>query len=313
MSDELGEPHVLLIGASLLDTKGIPSAGLEPGTSNPAFIRSARGGTARNVAENLALLGAEAILLTAVGDDITGLRLMQDTAAAGVNIDYVQVLTGQNTGGYMALLNPDGTLAVAMDDTAVMQNVSSDFLQAHEFLFAQAGMVFVDGSVLPEALNTAVNLARKHHIPLCADPSSSRLSKRITPHLAHLHLIVPNEPEAAAICQQPYEGHDEEKSLLLARQLNQRGVDIAVITQKDFGIVYATAEESGYLPAHYHEMVDSTGTGDAVTAAIIFGLLNQLDPIECIRLGAAAAGLTLQTTETVVPNLSLDMLYDHLV
>ena len=309
----MSEQHVLIIGASLIDTKGIPTAGLEPGTSNPAYIRSTRGGTARNVAENLALLGAEAILLTAVGDDITGIRLMQDTAVSGVNVDYVQILTGQNTGGYMAVLNPDGTLAVAMDDTAVMVNVSPDFLLAHEFLFEDAAMIFVDGSVPPEALDTAVSLAQKHRVPLCADPSSTRLAHKIVPYLSRLYLVVPNEAEAAAICQEPFLGHDEEKSIMRARQLTQRGVHIAVITQVDFGIVYATAEESGYLPAKYNEMVDSTGTGDAVTAAIIFGILNELDPIECIRLGAAAAGLTLQTTETVVPDLSLDMLYDHLI
>ena len=34
---------------------------------------------------------------------------------------------------------------------------------------------------------------------------------------------------------------------------------------------------------------------------------------EAIRLGAAAASLTLQTTDTVVPDLNLDMLYDHLI
>ena len=28
--------HILVIGATLLDAKGIPEAGLEPGTSNPA-------------------------------------------------------------------------------------------------------------------------------------------------------------------------------------------------------------------------------------------------------------------------------------
>ena len=60
-------------------------------------------------------------------------------------------------------------------------------------------------------------------------------------------------------------------------------------------------------------MVDSTGTGDAVTAAILFGLLNDLPPIEAIRLGAAAAALTLQSPDTVVADLSLDMLYDHLI
>jgi pseudouridine kinase len=42
-------------------------------------------------------------------------------------------------------------------------------------------------------------------------------------------------------------------------------------------------------------------------------MLNDLPTMEAIRLGAAAAGLTLQTSETVVPDLSLDMLYDHLI
>jgi pseudouridine kinase len=91
------------------------------------------------------------------------------------------------------------------------------------------------------------------------------------------------------------------------------GVNVAVVTLSDFGINYATSDETGTIPAKYSEMVDSTGTGDALTAAIIFGLINELPTIEALRLGVAAAGLTLQTAETVVPDLSLDMLYDHLI
>jgi pseudouridine kinase len=86
-----------------------------------------------------------------------------------------------------------------------------------------------------------------------------------------------------------------------------------VISLSDFGLVYATSDETGHIPARYSEMADSTGTGDAVSAAIIFGMINNLPTIEAIRLGAAAASLTLQTNETVVPDLSLDMLYDHLI
>ena len=64
--------HVLVIGGTLLDTKGKPDAGLAPSTSNPGRIRYSRGGTARNVAENLARLGTNVILITAVGDDLIG-------------------------------------------------------------------------------------------------------------------------------------------------------------------------------------------------------------------------------------------------
>ena len=308
----MGE-HVLVIGASLLDTKGKPIAGLEPGTSNPAYVRSTRGGTARNVAENLALLGASVVLLSAVGDDTTGQRLLVDTANAGVDIQYVQIVQGARTGGYIALLDEEGKLMVALDDTAVMSHVSADWLRQHEFLFAEADMLMLDGGVVPEAFATAVELAQKYKLPICADPSSARLAKKLIPYLPKLTLIVPNEVEAAEICGTEFLGYDPEQSLQVARRLLQKGVKNVVITLSDFGLVYITGEESGYLPAHYSEMIDSTGTGDAITAAIMFGLLNGLETAECMRLGTAAAGLTLQTGETVVPDLSLDLLYEHLM
>ncbi|MBK8431699.1 MAG: carbohydrate kinase family protein [Chloroflexi bacterium] len=308
----MGE-HILVIGASLLDTKGKPIAGLEPGTSNPAYIRSTRGGTARNVAENLARLGATVVLVSAVGEDNTGQRLLESTAAAGVDTTHVQIIAGARTGGYIVLLDEQGKLMVALDDTAVMSHVSADYLRQHENLFAAADMLMLDGGVTAEAFAVAIELARKHKVPICADPSSARLAGKLIPYLPYLDLVVPNEVEAAELCHTEFTGYDPEKSLLLARQLMQKGVQQVVITLSDFGLVYVTSEESGYLPAHYTEMIDSTGTGDAITAAIMFGLLNGLDTAECMRLGTAAASLTLQIGETVVPDLSLDMLYEHLL
>ncbi|MCB8942586.1 MAG: carbohydrate kinase family protein [Ardenticatenaceae bacterium] len=304
---------ILVIGAILLDTKGKPRAGLEPGTSNPAGIRSTRGGTARNVAENLALLGAEVTLLSAVGDDVTGQRLLAQTAESGVNLDNVLTIEGENTGAYIAILDPDGSLSVALDDVDVMRHITPEYLYEHEDLFAAAGMIVMDGSLSEETMETVVALALQYQKQLCADPSSARLAYKLRPYFPHLHLIVPNEVEAAELCDVDYEEDDPEFSLELARQLVKMGVEIAVITLSDFGINYVTSDETGNIPAKYSEMVDSTGTGDAVTAAIIFGLINELPTIEALRLGVAAAGLTLQTAETVVPDLSLDMLYEHLI
>ena len=305
--------QILVIGAILLDTKGKPREGLEPGTSNPAAIRSTRGGTARNVAENLALLGAEVTLISAVGDDVTGRRLLTQTAESGVNLDYVRTISGENTGAYIAILDLDGSLAVALDDVDVMQHITPEYLYEHEALFAQADMVMMDGSLVPEAMETVIQLTQQYHIPLCADPSSARLAYKLRPYFTYLRLVAPNEVEAAELCQADYLNSDPDISLELARQLVKMGVDIAVVTLPDFGIHYATSDETGTIPAKYSEMVDSTGTGDAVTAAIIFGLINELPTIEALRLGVAAAGLTLQTAETVVPDLSLDMLYEHLI
>jgi pseudouridine kinase len=305
--------HVLVIGATLMDTKGKPTAGLEPGTSNPASIRHSRGGTARNVAENLARLGADALLISAVGDDRTGRHLLEYTAEAGVNIDFILQVEGFNSGSYMALLDEDGSLSVALDDVSVMQNVTSEYLYRNRRLFRDACMVMIDGSLEPSTAATASHLARKYKVPLCADPSSARLAARLCPFLDSLHLVVPNEVEAAVMTGTEFTGYDPDASLDTALKLIRSGVRTAVVTLSDFGLVYATSDETGRIPARYSAMADSTGTGDAVSAAIIFGMINDLSAIESIRLGAAAASLTLQTNETVVPDLSLDMLYDHLI
>ncbi len=305
--------QVLVIGATLLDVKGKPLAGLEPNTSNPSISRMTRGGTARNVAENLGLLGAEVTLISAVGDDIIGQQLIDQTAAANVDTELVQIIEGENTGAYIAVLETNGSLAVALDDVSVIQHITPSYLDRHRALFRDTDMVMIDGSLTVEAMETAVRLATHYNVPLCADPSSARLAYKLRPHLSELHLVVPNEVEAASICQFSVLDQDPDGILHLAQMLAKEGVTNVVLTLKDFGLDYATPDETGYIPPRYSDMVDSTGTGDAVTAAIMFGMLNGLSPIESIRLGAAAAGVTLETTETVVPNLSLDMLYEHLI
>lgn len=304
--------HILVIGATLLDTKGKPTAGLEPGTSNPAHIRHVRGGTARNVAENLGRLGADVLLISAVGDDRTGKQLISQTADAGVNINYVVQVEKINTGSYIAILDEDGKMSVALDDVRVMEAINPGFLHRNRRLFRDACMIMIDGSLTPATIETAVRLAQQYEVPICADPSSTRLAHKLHPHLANLHLVVPNEVEAAVLCGVDYAGYDPDASLEVALLLTRAGVRTTTITLSDFGLVFATSDETGYIPPRYSQIVDITGTGDAVSAAIIFGMINNLPTIEAIRLGAAAASLTLQTNDTVVPDLSLDMLYDHL-
>jgi len=304
--------HILVIGATLLDVKGIPTDGLEPGTSNPAEIRSSRGGTARNVAENLARLGADVVLISATGDDDIGQQLTEQTAATGVNVEHVRVSPEHNTGSYMAVLDPDGTLSVALDDTRAMSTISSQYLYRRRRLFRDASVIMFDGSLPASSIATAIKLARQYGNVVVADPSSTRMAYKLTPYLEALSLVVPNEVEAATLCGTDYFGYDTDASLEAARKLLTIGVGVAAVTLSDFGLAYATSDESGYIPPRYSEMVDSTGTGDAITAAIIFGMINDLPTTECMRLGAAAAGLTLQSHHTVVPNLSLDLLYEHL-
>ncbi|MGD8554233.1 MAG: carbohydrate kinase family protein [Anaerolineales bacterium] len=304
--------HVLVIGASGTDVVGRAETSLQAGTSTPGQVRVSHGGVARNVAENLARLGMETILITAVGEDAPGRQLLHQVSQSGVNVEYALAAEGFQSGSYVAVLDEAGNLHLALDDMRVIDAITSQHLRECQPLFQQAAAVVLDANLPPKTLNTAVSLAGRAKVPIAADPTSVALAPRLAPHLEKLWLVTPNEAEAEALCPHPVPHADREIALDAARHLVSEGVDIAIITMAEYGVGYATTEVSGHVPAMLTTIVDPTGAGDALTAAVVFALLNDIPVDEAVRLGVSAAYLTLRTPGSVFPDLSLEVLYDQL-
>ncbi len=307
------ESPALVIGAAGVDIVGRTRGDAQLGTSNPAHIRSSFGGVARNVAENLARLGQPVRLITAVGEDQTGDQLLRQAAAVGVDVQAVRRSARNPTGSYLAVVNPAGALQLALDDMRAIADLTPDYLEAHTALFKEASVVFVDANLSPRALAKIVSLARKAHVPLCADPTSAGLARRLRPHLSKLALVTPNQIEASLLCQLPPVALQLDEGLERAKRLVSQGVQIALVALAEFGVCYATSQISGHVPAVRVEIVDPTGGGDSFTAAVIFALLNDIPLDDAVRLGVSAAALTLRHSGTVAPDLTLEKLYNQLV
>lgn len=307
------EGAVLVIGASGIDMVGRVESGLTAGTSKPAHIRSSFGGVARNVAENLARLGQKAILITAIGEDQIGGQLLNYTKASGVDVRAVLKTSHHPTGSYLGVIDNHGQLAFALDDMRVISGLTSEYIKKNKHLFDQVSIIFVDANVPPKTLRTIFSLARKGNIPVCGDPTSTTLAERLLPYLDQMHIITPNANEAQVLAGETFDPRDHEHALEVARKLVNWGINFAIITLAEFGLVYATSDHSGHIPAVRTDIVDPTGAGDALTAAVIFALLNEIPPDEAVRLGIAAASLTLRCPGAVVADLSLEKLYNHLV
>lgn len=306
------EGPVLVIGSAGVDLVGRASGPLQVQTSNPGSLRLSHGGVARNIAENLARLGTESVLISAVGDDQQGQTLLDRAAEAGVNVAHVLQVAGAGTGAYLAVLDSDGSLHLGLDDMQVVANLTPSYLSEQSALFEAASVIVVDANLPPESLALVVQQARKHRVPLAADPTSTSLAARLTPHLKDLWLITPNQAEAAVLSPHTVPHADTDRALAAAKHLVSEGVELAVITMAEFGLGYAWAEGTGHVPAVRTVIKDPTGAGDALTAAVIFALLNGIPVDEAVRLGLAAAAYTLRTPGTVAEDLSLEVLYDQL-
>ena len=307
------ESPVLVIGGAGVDLVGRLKGELRAGTSNPANIRTSFGGVARNVAENLARLGCSVKLITAVGDDQLGDRLLEQAASAGVDVSAVLRTSQHPTGTYLGVINPAGQLEFALDDMSATSALTPDYLKSQAALFREASLVFIDANLLANTLRTIFSLARKSRLPICADPTSTSLAGRLRPHLSRLWMVTPNSAEAAILCEKSFEASRRQQALDAAKCLMAQGVEIALITLAEFGVVYATSQTSGHISAGFTKIIDPTGAGDALTATVIFALLNDVLLDDAVRLGVTAASLTLRQPGTVIPDLSLEMLYDQLV
>jgi len=303
---------VIAVGSCGLDIVGRAAEAIRPGTSNPAVLRMSPGGVARNVAENLARLGTDVYLLSAVGDDAEGRLILTQAREAGVNVDHVLTIPDARTGTYLAVLDELGNLQLAMDDMRIAEAVSPEHLRSCKELMAEASVIFLDGNLTPRSLALAVRLAKQAGVPVAADPTSISLALRFETLLDDLWMLIPNEAEAGALMVAQGAQMDRVRGLEAARQLVARGVEAAVVTLSEFGVAYASTDGSGLVPAVQTEILDPTGAGDALTAAVLFALLNDIPLDEAVRLGASAAALTLRTPGSVVPGLSLELLYDQL-
>ncbi|MBN2085063.1 MAG: carbohydrate kinase family protein [Anaerolineales bacterium] len=307
------EKPVLVIGAAVMDMVGRLSRELEEGTSTPGRIRLAFGGVARNVAENLARLSQPCVLFSAVGEDASGRALLAVLKEAGVDTSAVRVLPGQTTGAYLAVVDPRGRLRTALDDMTALKAVTPEVIREQEPLFHSARMVFLDANISAESIAEVFRLAHKAGIPVGADPTSRHLAARLTPHLRDIHLLTPNAGEAEILLGRSIPPEDSSSAVQAAQELIVRGVSIAVISLAEFGVAYATRESRGHFPALRTAIVDPTGAGDALTAAVLFAILNDIPLDEAVRLGISAASLTLRSRQTVVPDLTLDKLYEEIM
>jgi pseudouridine kinase len=304
--------HLLVIGTASIDTKGRASHPIQSGTSTPGAIRVSVGGVGRNIAENLACLGENVVLLSAVGFDGSGRRILNQARQCGINVEHVIVDPDHRTAAYIAVLDASGNHAMSIDDMSINPElITPNYVYRRRVLFRDAKMIVLDANLSPRTLRTVFRLARAYEVPICADPTTATLATRLRPHLPDLTMITPDGAEAEALCGVPVS--DRDSGLAAAQRLVGLGVKIAIVTLGATGLVYATSQESGHIPAIECEIADLTGAGDALTAAVVFGLQHDFPIDEAVRLGASAAALTLQTRETVCSDLSLERLYDQLM
>ena len=136
--------YIVIIGSANIDVAGYSHHPLNYADSNPGKIKFTPGGVGRNIAHNLALLGKNAWLLSAVGGDFYGQSLLAQTNQSGVYVDKCLIVPGENTSSYLSLLDNTGEMLVAINDMSISDCISAEFLAQHQEFIRGAKVIVAD-------------------------------------------------------------------------------------------------------------------------------------------------------------------------
>lgn len=267
------------VGIASLDLIGIAASEPQLGAKQPlAGWVEMGGGPAATAMAAVARLGGRAALVSAVGDDVYGPRIVADLVAAGVDVGGVQVRPGGSHVSFV-LAEPgrDRRTVWWHNDRAVLDGLALD----RSRLTAARGLLI--DTHIPDAALAAARWMREAGRPVMID--AERVRESTMALLPHCDLLVVSERFAreATGLDDPGAG---------AQALHRGYGRLALVTCGAAGSWCAHEGELFHTPAFPVEPIDTTGAGDVFHGALLYALVQGRAVREAIGYASAAAALS---------------------
>lgn len=301
ISNEKSE--VVVIGGANIDITGVSDNSLIAEDSNPGSISLALGGVGRNIGENLARLGVNVKLISAIGDDLYGEKILEESSAVGLDMSLTKKYTDSATSVYLQVLNSNKHMSVAIADMNIMEKITIELLEKNHRHLDNATVIVADGNLTEEAI---LYLANAYGDKLFFDSVSSSKTYKIKDCFNKFLCLAPNLIEAEVLLGKKIE--DKEKALL---EMRDKGTGIPVITLGDKGLIYLNEGKAVYVEAKKDNIVSVTGAGDALLSGLIYGYISKMDIKDMIDFGMTMAKITLDSTKTVSDKMTLDYVNEN--
>ena len=225
----------------------------------------------------------------------------------GIDVSHALRCADAATSTYLYIADPKGEMALAVSDMTICDRITPAYLNAHLPLLQNAQVVVADANIPAESLRW---LAENCTAPLFIDPVSTKKAEKLRPILSKIHTLKPNKLEAELLSGIPI--HTLQDVELAAKKLLSTGLQRVFISMGADGVYAADGGEELWLPNLPGNMVNTTGCGDAFMAALVWAYLEGTELEGTLRAGLAASGIAIETTETINPAMSAELLRERI-
>ena len=227
-------------------------------------MRRQRGGTAPNIAYNLALMGERPLIVGTVGEDFAEYRLWLEEQ--GIDTSAITPVPGEFTSS--CFINTD------LQDNQITAFYPGAMAHAHTLSLATEQLRSSDLVIIapndPHAMARYARECRELGIPYLYDPSMQAprmTADELRTGFDGARVLTGNDYEFAMMAEKLSITEAELRAL----------VPITVVTRGEQGSsIFVEGEEFVIPPARARQVVDPTGAGDAFRAGLVKGMAREL-------------------------------------
>ena len=299
-------PEVITVGEILVEImrkkRGIPF-------NEPAdFIGPFPSGAPAIFADAVAKLGTSSGIIGGIGDDGFGEGVRSRLELDGVDTTHIERSDSLSTGvAFVSYFLDDSRKFIYHMGNSAAGIISAEDID--EAYVQDASVIHFNGSSLAmnesmrEACYEAAAIASEAGLTISLDPnlreelgSIERTREILTPIVESASILTPTEEELQLITQREDEAAGAQKLL-------DSGAEIVAVKKGADGSTIYTADQTVDFDAVDVYEVDPTGAGDAFSAAIVVGYLENM-PLETLGKFANATGGTATTMKGPMEGLA---------
>ena len=296
------EPYISIVGGTNIDIQGFPSNALILKDSNPGEVKISLGGVGRNIGENLVKLGIETKLISAVGDDVYGRKILDESRLIHLNMEDSLVLKEHATSTYLSILDGTGDMMVAIAHMDIIDKVSVDFIKNKKQVIENSKLCIIDTNIPKETIEYI--LTNYKGVDFFLDTVSTTKAKKIKDIIGYFHTIKPNKLEAEMLSGIKINNETDLKKS--ADYFLEKGVKRVFISLGEEGMYYNDGVNYSHIRSPKVHVVNATGAGDACLAALAYSHFHNFDIELSARFSMSAAILALSHENTINPNISVE-------
>ena len=278
------------IGSAHWDVIGHSGIVMTAGSDVPGRIARHPGGVALNIATSLVRFGMIPTLLTAIGEDDEGERLIAFASGIGIDTTCVYRTADLPTDSYMAIEGSNGLIAAIADAHSleaagdrILRPLADGRLGSAEAPFS--GAITLDGNLTGALLAEVATSPLFERADLRVAPASPGKAERLAPLLDMPNTtIYVNVEEAGTLCGSRFDNARE-----AARALLDIGANRALVTNGEHAV--ADGSHAGIILADppAANVTRVTGAGDTFLAAHVAAEFAGATPKEALDEALRAA------------------------